>query len=54
MRRDELTFRKEQHRRRDKIERLETKVQEVNLKLETSNRVSLESNLNQLQSWVKK
>jgi len=54
MRRDELTFRKEQHRRQDKLERLETKVQEANLKLETSNRASLESNLNQLGSWIKK
>jgi transposase len=54
MRRDELTFRKEQHRRQDKLDRLETKVQEANLKLETSNRASLESNLNQLKSWIKK
>jgi transposase len=54
MRRDELTFRKEQHRRQDKLERLETKVKEANLKLETSKRASLQSNLNQLGSWVRK
>jgi len=54
MRRDELTFRKEQHRRQDKLDRFETKVKEANLNLETSKRASFQSKLNQLESWARK
>ena len=50
-RRDDLTFRKEQHRRENKLQRLEAKVSEANLKLVTSKRATVQSNIERLQAW---
>lgn len=54
MRRDDLTFRKEQHRRENKLHRLETKIAESNLKLSKSKRAIPQNHVNQLQAWTKK
>lgn len=54
MRRDELTLRKEQHRRNDKLKRLESKVADANLKLTTSKRASTQSHTDRLITWIKK
>lgn len=54
MRRDELTLRKEQHRREDKIQKLETKIAESNLKLLKSKRAVPQNHVSRLQAWTKK
>lgn len=54
MRRDDLTFRKEQHRRENKLQRLDAKVSEANLKLAKSKRTTVQSNIERLQAWAKK
>lgn len=54
MRRDNQTLRKEQHRRKDKLQRLDTKVAEANLKLEKSKRTSSEAQVARLTAWTKK
>ena len=54
MRRDDLTFRKEQHRRKNKLQRLEAKIAESNIKLEKSKKSVLQNHVDRLQTWIKK
>lgn len=54
MRRDDLTMRKERHRRENKLERLAAKITEANLKLSTSNRANPQTHFDRLNTWAAK